>query len=132
MTATNIVASLYVLGFGLTGVGVLLLLIRTPRAISSIERDVERIKARLAEEWVIRRARGDADADISRDYGRLQSRLYEEARIPYTGGLTWGGPEHRPMMLTLERVWKANIPNTIVAVVGGLFSTIASVWSLYI
>lgn len=138
-----IVALLYVVGFLMLALSVLMIGPISNRAIRKTQEqgkgllpgmhsEINRRTAELDREGM---DEGDYYGEISRIKQEAQTAVFERAReidVPLVLGIADGGDSSAEIASAIRHVGRANKPTAIVALIGGLISTVASVWSIYV
>jgi len=116
--------------------GVIAVLVSTPREVRAIAVQRDAIEARRAADVELAKRRLGGDTPELYAYAQerhdQKNRELRAAKIPPSSANLFAGPGIEPMVWTLERVAKSNIPNVVVALLGGTLSTLASVLSLFV
>ncbi len=138
--ATCAVALLYGVGFLLVVASVIVAAIRTPRAIVKMQQQVSELNewARLErlERW--RQVAEDPNAgagayqDIENHVAAEKQRRAEKIDVPFVEGVAIGSNGSEVIASAVRHVGRANKPTAVLGLLGGLLSTAASIWSLYL
>lgn len=138
---TLLVAVLYILGYALIVASVFVVGPATKSAFSKMEDGARKLSEWESSERRRRyqetlhlegddrvRAQNKNTSDIENEM-RMKA---EDEALPYSSGVQIGGMSLHMIRSAVRQVGKANVPTAVLALVGGLLSTAASVFSLFL
>ncbi|MGO1662010.1 MAG: hypothetical protein ACTHYD_09630 [Canibacter sp.] len=138
-----IIALLYAFGFLLILLSVFMVGPVTSRAIKKLEEDANSIyslrhelRNQKYEERGISQLPRDEQSEqvheINNEINQEVDLYVKKLDLPFKRGFSAGGTDWQTMASVMRRVGRANRATAITALVGGLFSTAASIWSLFV